>query len=309
MLEATQVYKTVDYSINASSSHTASNDYLSVISPEIQCLIFNFLYCNDLKYLSCTSKNIAIWAQITMPKRTYDYLEELIEKIFKQTFNPADMERYNLLALNFKNFEPKSIERCNAIRNAISSLYQKMGPSTVFAQSDSYCFYEDKELFIKIFQNLDYPKEYGQFIGKPKASICIKTMYAYLSMVKENHLSPKMLRLELYSPLDKSITKYVKNILKCNTSLNDIFLGFDNWNISKLKSILEKVENNNSIKKLVICKLEQEFKAGFADNKSNGIIFKKIETITRSILDKKFQIKVGSFGHSPLLKLVKIKET
>ncbi len=304
----TKVIKAFDYSANeCSTSGNFTDDCLSVISAENQCLIFEFLYCNDLKSLSCTSKSIAIWAQYIMPKRTYDYLEELIEKLFKQTFNSDDMARYNLLAVKFENFKPKSIEKCNAIREAISSLYTKMGPSTVFNQCDRYCFYEDKELFIKIFQNLDYSYGYGQFVGKPKKDFNIKTMYAYLSTVKENHLSATSLRLELDSPLDNSITKYVKNIIKNNISLKEIFLGFDNLNISNLTSILEKVEKNNNINKLVICKLQQEFKVRFADNKKDWNIFKEIEKLTRSILDKKFKIKVGKFGNSPLLKLEKIK--
>jgi hypothetical protein len=241
------------YILNSSSSNNTVTDYLSDrISIEIHCILFDFIEQKDIQSLSSTSKTLAGSIKYANAPKRYDFLENLIIEILKEDFSTKAMARYNEIADGFKNFENKSAEKCEAMCDAISGLFNDLLPVTLFYQCEKNGIYKDRDLFIQLFQNLDKKEKSFNVLGEPGKTFNTKTLYAYLSLVEDNYISPTDIKLNLFCTFEKSIAKYVQDLIKNNTSLNQVYLHFDKWNSTDLTSLLLEVKKNNIIDELEI---------------------------------------------------------
>ena len=182
----------------------------------------------------------------------HKFLEDIFNGIIKQQFKEGVVAQSQVLvreALDRKDLSLKN----EGFRNAIASLYEGMGPSTIQGAIDTYAIYKDKPLVAKMYSKVDI--EYYNYPIFILSKYEINQLLAYLYCVKDNQLAPPELYLEIYSQMDLKLADAIVDLIHHNTSVSKLDLYFQGWDPEILNKILNAINGSAFIETIKICDL------------------------------------------------------
>lgn len=268
-------------------------DYFSCLPEDILKEITNFLTLKEATAFSLTGRKIQPIIQSILPFKNQELLEELasidlLKKLSANIFNinvNLNEKKYDDFKKLAENLPNGSIERCQALRDAICSLLEKQPIYCAYNMLESISpFYQDMLLPIKLMQAMQInnpPQSMPSLtISNNKNENQLRTITLVLQMLEKNQLSTKRLDLSVENmPLDEKTLNLLLAAIQKNQSIENVCLEMENWNPLYLNKILEAIKNNKRITYIFIeeLKLEDFFKC--KEDNSDLIHIRKMNEI------------------------------
>lgn len=180
-------------------------------------------------------------------------LNGAFNKIILENFTPEVLKLAIHRMVEANKLPGSSLEKINAIRNAIISIYQGMGPVTIGREIDIGLTDIDYTLQKRMFSVMDPDNKSVSVIGGLGKNFSASRVKALFGALKDNIIKLDSLHFECYSKIEGSwIISLIANAIRSTKSLSKIDLHIKNWDRSGLIEILKAIDENNSIKSFLI---------------------------------------------------------
>jgi|GEM_PF-4897023 len=229
--------------------------FVSSFPSEVFYEIGSHLDLKDLRSFQQTDRKIQLSVAPLIPFKIQEHLEILemgllaASTIKTKLKNPENFKKFYVCKSKVGTFKNGSLERSQALRDVICSLFDKISFNSLFNLIDDHPFSEDKLLAINIIKNT---RTDGPILWKdnPKDN---KIFILILDLLKKNELDLKEIKYrKLSNFLDETILESMVNAINENQSIVRIDLSVEKWNLIHLEQLLEAIKNNQQIKEISI---------------------------------------------------------
>ncbi len=220
------------------------SNYLLDLPSEVLNEIENNLSIKDQRFLHSTNCKIRYL-------KIQEFLEKLDHDLFKRQVweggysTPLPASYFKFLS-EAKSLENGSEDRCQALRNAICSVFKG---SRMVCLQNLFCLnplYNDKPLSIQLLTNHSDVESLRWYENDKANGKFVVIIYKLLA---ENQLNLKKVKYiqEFEIPTDERIIKLFVTAISNNLSVNEVILSGALWNLEQLKGILEAINKNERI--------------------------------------------------------------
>lgn len=210
---------------------------LSCLPTEILMELINYLPIPDVFAFTLIGRNIHPIIEKNLYERTQKYLEILECDLLKQDSVKEELlESYNeypLFSEKVKNASDSSKEKCQALRESISSLFFSINHALTLSPYQS----EDPLLLPHLFKVLT--DDFKTFIKFDKENMANFSLF--FKMLERGHVITRHLHLDICDVVDEKSLMCVTSAL-CNDKYKSIFFISDKCNALQNK-ILDLVED------------------------------------------------------------------